>query len=268
MQSSRSARRSFRMRPLAAALAFLSFTDPLVHAAHVRAAVPVRSGPSIAVGNCSEGALRNAVAGAPNGATVDLTALSNCTITLAAGEIAIGVDNLTVQGPADASLTLSGNYASRIFHHTGHGVLTLDHLAITKGNYFTHVDDKYTQYAGSGGAVHSDGSVTLSNSSLTNSSVCKDQPTAGYGGGLFAQGDVSVIRSTVSGNIACGAIEPGRSVRSITITTVAQVAAFSRRAISTSHTARPSAATMRWRRVRRRCLRRGQYHHSPQNDHG
>jgi hypothetical protein len=208
MHSSRSARRSFRMRPLAAALAVLSFTDPLAQDAHARAAVPVRSGPTIAVGNCSEGALRNAIAAAPNGATVDLTALSNCTITLTAGEIAIGVDNLTVQGPADTSLTLSGNYASRIFHHTGDGLLTLDHLAITKGNYVTHVEDKYTNYVGTGGAVHSDGSVTLSNSSLTNSSVCNDEPTAGYGGGLFAQGDVSVIRSTVSGNRACGAIEP------------------------------------------------------------
>ena len=208
MHSSRSARRSFPMRPLAAALAALFAAAPLGHHAQARAPAPLRSGPAIAVGNCSEGALRNAVAGAPNGATVDLTALSNCTITLAAGEIAIGVDNLTVQGPADTSLTLSGNHASRIFHHTGHGQLTLDHLAITEGNYFTHVEGKYTNYAGSGGAVHSDGSVTLSNSSLTNSSVCKDEPTAGYGGGLFAQGDASVIRSTVSGNRACGAIEP------------------------------------------------------------
>ena len=208
MHSSRSARRSFPMRPLAATLASLFAAAPLGHHAHARAQVPVRSGPTIAVGDCSEGALRNAVAGVTNGATVDLTALSSCTITLTAGEIAIGVDNLTVQGPADTSLTLSGNYASRIFHHTGHGLLTLDHLAITEGNYVTHVEDKYTNYVGTGGAVHSDGSVTLSNSSLTNSSVCNDEPTAGYGGGLFAQGDVSVIRSTVSGNIACGAIEP------------------------------------------------------------
>jgi hypothetical protein len=196
------------MRPLAAAIAVLSFTDPLAHDAHARAAVPARSGITIAVGDCSEGALRNAVAGVTNGATVDLTALSNCTITLTAGEIAISVDNLTVQGPADTSLTLSGNHASRIFHHTGHGLLTLDHLAITAGNYVTPVEDKYMSFVGTGGAVHSEGSVTLSNSSLTNSSVCNAEPTAGYGGGVFAQGDVSVIRSTVSGNTACGAIEP------------------------------------------------------------
>ena len=208
MHTSRSVRRSFPMRPLAAALAVLLFTDPLAHDAHARAPVPARSGFTIAVDDCSEGALRSAVAGATNGATVDLTALSDCTITLANGEIAISVDNLTVQGPADTSLTLSGNHASRIFHHTGHGLLTLDHLAITQGNYVTPVEGKYVSYIGTGGAVHSDGSVTLASSSVTNSSVCDDQPTAGYGGGLFAQGDVSVIRSTVSGNTACGALEP------------------------------------------------------------
>jgi hypothetical protein len=196
------------MRPLATALAVLLFTEPLAHDAHARAPVPARSGFTIAVDDCSEGALRNAVAGATDGATVDLTALSDCTITLTDGEIAIGVDNLTVQGPADNSLTLSGNHASRVFHHTGHGLLTLDHLAITEGNYVTPVEGKYVSYVGTGGAVHSDGSVTLSSSSVTNSSVCHDEPTAGYGGGVFAEGDVSVMRSTLSGNRACGEVEP------------------------------------------------------------
>lgn len=211
MRTRRSIRCSFPLRPLAAALAALFAAAPLGHHAHARASAPVRSGPTIAVGDCSEGALRNAVADAPNGATVDLTALSSCTITLTAGEIAIGVDNLTVQGPADTSLTLSGNHASRVFHHTGYGRLTLDHLAITEGNYTKPYDQgKYTIYFGTGGAVHSDGSVTLSSSTLTNSSVChasgSNEYDQGYGGGVFAEGDVSAIRSTVSGNAACGTI--------------------------------------------------------------
>lgn len=213
MHASRSVRRSFSVRPLAAALAVLFFTDPLAHDAHARVPASARSGSTIAVSDCSEGALRNAVAGAANGATVDLTALSNCTITLAAGEIAIGVDDLTVQGPPDTSLTLSGNRASRVFHHTGRGLLTLDHLAITDGSYTTPLDHgKYTVYHGTGGAVHSGGGVTLSSSSLTNSSVChsvgNNQYNEGYGGGVFAEGDVSVIRSTVSGNVACGTVVP------------------------------------------------------------
>ena len=208
MQASRSVRRSFPMRPIAAALAVLLFTEPLAQPARAQAPVPARSGSMIAVGECSEGALRSAVAGATDGATVDLTALSDCTITLADGEIVIAVDNLSVEGPADASLTLSGNYTSRIFHHTGHGLLTLDHLAITDGNYVTPVEGKYVTYIGTGGAVHSEGSVMLSSSSLTNSSVCNVEPTAGYGGGVFARGDVSVIRSTLSGNNACGELVP------------------------------------------------------------
>ncbi|WP_291190697.1 choice-of-anchor Q domain-containing protein [Dokdonella sp.] len=201
------------MRPLAAALAALFAAVPLARDAHAHAPVAARIGSTLSVTTCSESALRDAVDGASNGDTIDLTTLSSCTITLAAGEIAIAVDNLTVQGPADISLTLSGNHASRVFHHTGHGLLTLDHLAITAGNDTMPRDEgKYTVYYGTGGAVHSDGDVTLSSSSLTNSSVCypvgNNQYNEGYGGGMFAEGNVSVIRSTVSGNTACGSIVP------------------------------------------------------------
>jgi hypothetical protein len=203
--------RAFPIRPLAAALAVLS-AGVLARDAHAQEAAPARSG-VVAVDDCSEGALRDAIAVAADGATVDLTALSGCTITLADGEIAIAVDSLTLQGPADASLTLSGNGASRVFHHTGHGLLTLDHLAIANGNDTTAYDHgKYIVYYGTGGAVRSEGSVTLTESTLTGSSVCypvgDDQYNAGYGGGVFAKGDVSVIRSTVSGNVACGTILP------------------------------------------------------------
>lgn len=212
MRADRSVRRSLPMRPLAATLAVLFFTGPIAHDAHARAPTAARSD-AITVTDCSESALRGAVAGASSGATVDLTALSGCTITLANGEISIGVNDLTIQGPADVSLTLSGNHASRVFHHTGHGLLTLDHLAITNCNYARPYDHgKYTVYHGTGGAVHSDGGVTLSSSSLTSSSVCypvgNNQYNEGYGGGVFAEGDVSVIRSTVSGNTACGTVQP------------------------------------------------------------
>jgi hypothetical protein len=213
MHRRRSVRRPFPMRPLAAALAALFATAPLGHDAHAKAPAPSGSTSTVTVTDCSESAVRDAVASATSGATVDLTALSGCTITLADGEIAIGVDDLTVQGPADMSLTLSGNHASRIFHHTGHGLLALDHLAITNGNDTTPLDQgKYTVYHGTGGAVHSDGSVILSSSTLTASSVCyavgDNQYNEGYGGGVFAEGAVSVIRSTVSGNAACGTVLP------------------------------------------------------------
>ncbi|MFC4821925.1 choice-of-anchor Q domain-containing protein [Dokdonella ginsengisoli] len=213
MHATGSVRRPFPMRPLAAALTALFAAVPLTRDAHAATSAATRIGSTLSVTTCSESALRDAVEGASNGDTIDLSALSSCTITLTAGEIAIAVDNLTVQGPADTSLTLSGNHASRVFHHTGHGLLTLDHLAITNGNDTTPRDeDKYTVYNGTGGAVRSDGGVTLSNSSLTNSSVCypvgNNQYNEGYGGGVFAEGDVSVIRSTVSGNAACGTLLP------------------------------------------------------------
>ncbi|HEY6892915.1 MAG TPA: choice-of-anchor Q domain-containing protein [Rhodanobacteraceae bacterium] len=197
------------MRPLVVALAAWFGSAAVADHAHAQGhSAAAGGGSTLAVTECSESAVREAVASASSGDTIDLTALSACTITLAAGEIAVAVDDLTVEGPADSSLTLSGNHASRIFHHTGQGLLTLDHLTITEGNYVTPVQDKYVSYVGTGGAVHSEGSVTLANSSVTNSSVCNDAPTAGYGGGVFARGDVSVIRSTLSGNTACGALDP------------------------------------------------------------
>jgi hypothetical protein len=153
------------MRPLTVALAAAFATAAMADHAHADAPAPTRAGSRLVVTECSESAVREAITSASSGDTIDLAALSACTITLASGEIAIAVDDLTVQGPADTSLTLSGNHASRIFHHTGHGLLTLDHLAITDGNYATPVEDKYVSYVGTGGAVHSDGSVTLSNSS-------------------------------------------------------------------------------------------------------
>lgn len=213
MHATGSVRRPFPMRPLAAALTALFAAVPLTRDAHAATSAATRIGSTLSVTTCSESALREAIDGASNGDTIDLTTLSSCTITLAAGEIAVAVDNLTLQGPADTSLTLSGNHTSRVFHHTGHGLLMLDHLAITEGNDTTPRDeDKYTVYHGTGGAVHSDGDVTLSSSSLTNSSVCHpvgdNQYNEGYGGGVFAEGDVSVIRSTVSGNAACGTVVP------------------------------------------------------------
>ena len=213
MHARRRVLRSCPKRPLAAALAALLAAGPLAHEAQARVSASVPDASTVAVAACNETALRNAIAGAASGSTVDLTALSGCTITLTAGEIIVGVDDLTVQGPEDKSLTLSGNHASRVFHHAGHGLLTLDHLAITAGNYTRAYDQgKYTVYKGTGGAVHSDGSVTLSSSTLTNSSVChavgSNEYNEGIGGGVFAEGDVSVIGSTVSGNTACGAVVP------------------------------------------------------------
>lgn len=198
------------MRPLVVALA--SSLGSVAVAGHAGGhATAAAGGATVAVTQCSESGVRDAVAGAATGDTIDLTALSACTITLSAGEIVIAVDDLTIEGPANASLTLSGNHASRIFNHTGHGLLTLDHLAMTEGNDARPVYSKYVLYAGTGGAVYTAGSVTLSNSSVTGSSTCNlggnySNSTAGYGGGIFANGDVSVIRSTVSGNTACGAV--------------------------------------------------------------
>ena len=59
--------------------------------------------------------LREAVAAAISGDTVDLSGLACSAITLAHGEVPIYVDDLTIKGPTDHALTIDAQNASRIF---------------------------------------------------------------------------------------------------------------------------------------------------------
>jgi hypothetical protein len=154
--------------------------------------------PTPPVGDCSEAAVRAAIAGAPDGGTVDLSLLSQCTITLANGALTTGVDTLTIIGPADRTLTLDGDLRDRVIQHNGGGVLTLGNLDITRG----FVDDgKYT-----GGAVFSSGSIVLSSSRVTQSRIGGPAGnTLAFGGaGLYALHDVTLEGSIVSGNESRG----------------------------------------------------------------
>src|SRR5262245_6909968 len=61
------------------------------------------------------GSLRDAIALTPPGGTVDFQPGLTGTIVLRTGELAVAKD-LTIAGPAAAVLTVSGNYASRVFN--------------------------------------------------------------------------------------------------------------------------------------------------------
>ncbi len=174
-------------------------------------------------GDSGPGTLRNALASAVDGDTIDATGLSG-SITLSSGELAIS-SSVTITGPGSAALSISGNGASRIFDIASGKTVSISQLTLTAGT------------SGNGGAIVTDGNVTLdhvvisgsraavagaaiyeNSGSLTIlSSTLSNNTTAGggdaSGGAIFASTGSLVIRnSTFSGNIAQPADVPPNTV--------------------------------------------------------
>src|SRR5690348_13383472 len=77
------------------------------------------------------GTLRQALASASDGDTIDATGVSG-TILLTSGELQI-THNVTIEGPGAASLAVDGNAASRVFENIAANV-TISGLTITNGS--------------------------------------------------------------------------------------------------------------------------------------
>jgi len=197
---------------------------------------PIPSVPAnaLVVQNCNDsgsGSLREAVASATSGDTIDLTQLACSTITLTSGEIDVDQDDLSIQGPGAASLSISGNDAVSVLRHSGSGTLSVYDLSIVHGTkYLTEgvgldakggciysaasvvladavIADCTARYTGStygakGGAIFAYRSVSLSNSSVLDSSAISSGPDNGSGGGIYSLGSVGVFDSFVAGNYA------------------------------------------------------------------
>lgn len=223
----------FRLTPLTSCLAAaLALSSPL--AAAVNRTVTN-------CGNTGAGSLRAAVAAAGSGDTVMFdTGQMNCsTITLTTGQIEINVDELTLQGPTDSTLTIGGFHASRVFFHYSanrNRKLTINNLTIANGT----VEDALPYTTLQGGCILSSGDVILSGTTVTgclarnniadsghalgggvssyklhmqNSIISDNQATGGVGfnigGGAFVQDEIVVRSSTISGNKSSGPGFPG-----------------------------------------------------------
>jgi hypothetical protein len=194
-----------------------------------------RPGGSIAVTNCDDdgaGSLRDAVDDAVSGDTIDMAGLNCSLITLTTGTIAIGVDDLTLQGPDDGVI-IDGDDNGQVFFHFGLGTLVIDDLIVrdgwkyamgandanggciySKGNVqLTDSEVKYCSalagqagldggFAG-GGGVFALGGVFLSNSSIHDSRVeTHSSNRVAHGGGVFAQTYLTLLDSAISNNRA------------------------------------------------------------------
>ena len=164
--------------------------------------------------------LRAAVSSAASGDTVDLTQLTCATITLISGQIEVHVDDLTIDGPGAGALAIDGNYNGRVFHHDGVGTLALSGLTITHGVASSADLNPDNIRAAYGGCILSDhgsnstgvsfyGSVSLTDVMLVDcQAIAVPQGIAYFvasGGGVHAQADLTVVRSTISGNRASSA---------------------------------------------------------------
>ncbi len=169
------------------------------------------------------GSLRATVAAAASGDTINITATG--TLTLTSGEIAI-TRALTISGPGSASLTISGNAASRIFKVSATTAAAADAPVSLSGVTLANGYASGTcpaPTAGSGGAIAASESLSLSDVIITssyatrnggalawalrqsgqsltlsnvrvsgNSAGCASATAGGIGGGIFAGYDSSV----------------------------------------------------------------------------
>lgn len=172
---------------LAASIAIL-FLGALPQSAS--AVVPVgRCGDTVGKGGYT---LRQAINLAPDGDTVDLSALPvTCsTITLTGGEIPIVQSNLTIAGPTNRTVTVNANNASRVFNHQGTGTLHIEYLGLAYG----HV------YNSPGGCIYSKGTVRLDDAVVAHCYTANRD-----GGGIYAKGNITLVGSQISYSTVGGA---------------------------------------------------------------
>src|SRR5215472_1339085 len=146
------------------------------------------------------GSLRDALAAANDGDTIDATGVSG-TILLTSGELQIN-HNVTINGPGAGNLAVNGNAASRVFENFASNV-TISGFTITNG---------FPSGTDGGGGVLNRGGLTLSDSSIDNNHSGDNLGQAflfpagilSAGGGVNSVGDgtLTVTNSVVSGNSA------------------------------------------------------------------
>jgi hypothetical protein len=164
------------------------------------------------------GSLRAAIAASkPNGTIIFNPSLNGQTITLTSGELIIS-NSLTIAGPGAGNLTISGNFASRVFEvgqtQTNAIKVTLSGLTISNGvaqdglgggaieNFVSLTVSNCTlsgnaALGGRGGAIFNTGiGLTVSGCTLSNNSA------AMAGGAIFTRNQTTVVGCTISGNSA------------------------------------------------------------------
>ncbi len=180
-------------RVLAHADARARGSDFAYHTAPFVARTPDRIASTLPVTSCADdgsaGTLRSVLASAADGDTLDLSALACSTITLTQGAVTTALDNVTIQGPGRAALTIDAAHLDRAIVLSGAGTLSIYDVTIANG----YLPGDYN-----GGCVRSYGNMSLVRTTVTGCEIV----AVGYaaGGGAAARANLTLLDSTVSGN--------------------------------------------------------------------
>jgi hypothetical protein len=163
---------------------------------------PVRAATTITVTTTSDsgaGSLRQAVADAQSGDTIDFNLLAQSKIVLTSGELVLS-NSITIEGPGAQLLVISGNNNSRVFSTASSATITMSGLTLTDGN------GAGAAFFGSGGAILCGGPLTVDDSVLANN-ACADA------GGIYVgpDGRLTLTRFTLWGNKSTGG-QPGAAL--------------------------------------------------------
>jgi hypothetical protein len=149
------------------------------------------------------GSLREAIAGAMDGATIDLTTSGCSEITLTTGEIHVIQSDLSIVGPGSEALAIKGGaslgYRNRIFDHSHVGTLTIQGVTLADAHLIGDSSNP-----ASGGCVYSFGTVALINAVVTGCEA--EAPANSYtdalGGAVYSRGGVEIAGGSIHGNSA------------------------------------------------------------------
>lgn len=127
------------------------------------------------------GSLRNVIASASSGDTIQFTVTG--TITLTSGELPITTD-ITISGPGPSSLEISGGDVSRVFNVSS-GTVNISGMIISHGNV-----------ASNGGCINNGSNLVLDSVIIENCVATN----SGFGGGIYSNTALSITNSTIQSN--------------------------------------------------------------------
>ena len=149
-----------------------------------------------AVGVCdaTDCTLREAITAAQPGDVIQFAPSVTGTITLTLGQLSID-RNLTITGPGARVLAVSGNSASRVFLIVRNITAAISGLTIRDGSASPHPNDSPTSTVRMGGGIFNDGNLTLVACRITGNTAVSG---ATFGDQVSGAGIVNYIASTLT----------------------------------------------------------------------